>query len=281
MNRRMWWRNPVPWAVLALSLGTRPANVGELPAAQTGADLRVERFVIYTQRSDASGGVTIDVSGFVELRRRDTTSGPQLECDTRFLVGAPGLESKRNEQRVVQVECPSGRGPRCVWRELGPGTGRSVQADWSADGGALEITEWSPAAKRKGTLVAAAGATMPLYLMELLRGGQLAAGHVVVFDPLALTLAPLEVRTSWLDAAQRMGTEADVREAEAEPREARTVELRRGDGTLAARYRFVGLELVAFQWQEGSMYARRMEDAEFERLQAQHLVAVGGTRGTR
>ena len=274
----MWWRNFVSWAVLALALTSLPAGSGDVPTAQIGADLRVERFVVYTQRAQASGSATLDVSGFVELRRRETPSGPQLECDTRFLVGAPGIDSLRTVQRVVQVECPSGRGPRCVWRELGPGTGRTVQAEWSEDGGALEITEWSSAAKRKGTLVASAGASMPLYLQELLRQGQLAAGHIVVFDPLALTLEPLEVRTSWLDGTHGMGANNEEPSPEAQPREARTVELRRGDGTLAARYRFVGLDLVAFQWQEGSMYARRMDEAEFESLLSQH---VGGTTTAR
>lgn len=275
----MWWRNPLSWTVLTLALLTRPAQEFDLPAAQTGADLRVERFVLYTQRAAESGRavgvVTIDVSGFVELRRRETANGSQLECDTRFLVGAPKLDQKRNVQRVVQVECPSGRGPRCVWRELGPGTGRSVQAEWSTDGGALEITEWSPSAKRKGTLVAAAGASMPLYLLELLRKGQFAAGRVVVFDPLALTLEPLEVRTAWLDSSGGMGARSAEFDADAEPREARTVELRRADGTLAARYRFVGLDLVAFQWQEGSMYARRTGEAEFESMLSQHVLDTG------
>ena len=277
----MWWRNSVSWALLALACASLPPQEGDLPAAQTGADLRIDRYVIYTQRPAENGGITTDVSGFVEMRRRETSNGPQLECDTRFLVGAPGLDMLRTVQRVVHVECPSGRGPRCVWRELGPGTGRSVQAEWSEDGGSLEITEWSTAAKRKGTLVAAAGASMPLYLIELLRQGQLAAGHIVVFDPLALTLEPLEVRTFWLDGSHRMGAKDEEHALQAEPREARTVELRRGDGTLAARYRFVGLDLVAFQWQEGSMYARRTDEAEFESLLSQHVIGTANLHPDR
>jgi len=270
-------------SLLSLCLAAQPAGEEELPGAQTGAGLRVEHFVIYTRRTQSDGSAALDVSGFVALRRRETADGSQLERDTRFLVGDFGLDARRSVQRVVQVECPAGRGPRCSWRELGSGTGRTVQADWTDDGSALEITEWSTAAKRRGTLVASAGASMPLYLLELLRNGRLVAGHVVAFDPLALTLEQLEVRTTWLDDNRRLGVgtvgdDAVATTADGAPPAARTVDLVRTDGTLAARYRFVGLELTAFQWQEGPVYARRMSEAEYESLLSQHT-GEGTTAG--
>jgi hypothetical protein len=265
----MWLRCLLP---LFLCASIPPSPDGPdtaLPPAMTGADLRLERFVIYTKRVEAGRTPTVDVSGFVELRRRDTPSGPQLECDTRFLVGAIGANERRFVQRVVHVEGPEGSGPRCLWREIGPHSGRSVQAEWSKDGRALEITEWSSGPKRKGTLIVSGAASMPLYLEELLRNGRMTAGNVVVFDPLALTLEPLEVKTVWLDESEHIG-EDDPGIEGAAPRAVRTIELVRTDGSLAARYRFRGRDLVAFQWQEGPTYARVVDASEFETLLALH-----------
>ncbi len=51
----------------------------------------------------------------------------------------------------------------------------------------------------------------------------------------------------------------------------RTSELRRADGSLAARYRFRGRELVAFQWQDGGSFARAVDEAEYERLSSANV----------
>jgi hypothetical protein len=295
-------------------------------------ELRIERFVLERRSTDENGRTRTDVAGFVEWRRRDDAAGPQLELDARFLRGPVGVADL---QRVLQVECLTERGPRCVWREVGPGSGRSVQAEWSEDGGALDIVEWSAAGKKRGTLVASGGVSMPLYLAELVRAGRITAGPVTQFDPLARTLEPLMVRTVWLEdvddadvdshvdpaaphvdraaphedpAAPQNESAASARAgsgpspaAEAIPtpdahgqhgsnagdaapapvRQQRTVELLRADGTLAARYRFAGLDLVSFQWQEGRMSARAIDAEQFDRLLAQHTPAAQGAPGRR
>lgn len=268
----MWWRSLLLfafWFTLPLAGG----GDGALPPPP-GPELRIERFVIYTRRTETGRAPTLDVAGFVEWRRRDTAEGPMLESDVRFLVGAPGPDHTRAVQRVLHVECAGERGPRCLWREIGPGAGRSVQAEWSGDGSALDVVEWSTSAKRRGTLVVSGGATMPLYLAELLRQGRLTAGHVVVFDPLALTLEPLEIKTVWLDAAAELGDakagEAPDSERGSQPA-VRTSELRRADGSLAMRYRFRGRDLVAFQWQDGETYARATSESEYQLILAQHV----------
>ncbi len=235
-------------------------------------DIRIERFVLESHTTDEYGRARTTLEGFVEWRRRDDKDGPQLELDARFLHGP---QAARDVQRVLEVECLTDHGPRCQWREVGPGTGRSVQAEWTSDGGALDIVEWSAAGKKRGTLVASGGASMPLYLAELLREGRITAGRVTEFDPLARTLEPLQVRTVWLVGADPLVAEAastgalrttDAPLVTETPKEERTVELLRPDGTLAARYRFAGLSLVGFQWQEGRLSARTVGAEEFERL---------------
>jgi len=258
-----------------------PARDDESSAASTGRDLRLEHFVL-TNRVDGR----VEIAGFVEWRKRDTPHGQQMECDARFLREPLVAGGPRDVERVLHVECLTDKGPRCLWREIGPGTGRSVQAEWSEDGRALELNEWSDAGRKRGTLVASGGASMPLYLVELLRQGGLAAGSIQRFDPLARTLEPLEVRTVWLDASGPLASAEDVGESastdpasnELDPnaasrraRAVRTVELVRNDGTLAGRYRFAGRDLVAFQWQEGSLFARAVGPEEYERLMSKHV----------
>jgi hypothetical protein len=52
--------------------------------------------------------------------------------------------------------------------------------------------------------------------------------------------------------------------SESAPAARRRAELRRDDGTLAGRYDFAGAELVAFQWHEGGVRARRANEGELE-----------------
>src|SRR5689334_9934540 len=124
------------------------------PKLAPRAELRIERFVIESHATDEHGRVHATIEGFVEWRRRDDKDGPQLELDARFLHGPTAA---RDVQRVLEVECLTDHGPRCQWREVGPGTGRSVQAEWTSDGNALDIVEWSAAGKKRGTLVASGG----------------------------------------------------------------------------------------------------------------------------
>jgi hypothetical protein len=260
--------------------GDRPApDVDEhawLPLGPA-VEQRVERFVLEARTTDEQGRARTEVAGFVEWRRRDDADGPQLECDVRFLRGSSAIGDASNVARVLQVECLTARGPRCQWREVG-GTGRSVLAEWSPDGGALDVVEWSASGKKRGTLIASGGVSMPLYLVELARAGRINAGPVTRFDPLARTLEPLMVRTVWLestseqeDCDEQHAVPAPDERTPAPARDKRTIELLRADGTLAARYVFAGLELVAFQWQEGRLAARAVDETEFERLALLHL----------
>lgn len=299
------------------------------PPLGARVELRIERFVIEARVVDG-GRTRNEVVGFAEWRRRDDDAGPQLECDVRFLRGH-AADAVREVQSVLQVECLTERGPRCQWREVGGGFGRSLQAEWSSDGGALDIVEWSSAGKKRGTLVASGGVSMPLYLAELVRAGRITAGPVTRFDPLARTLEPLMVRTVWLEREEgddqdlegepaqddseargtavqagvasegtegvdvsrceggvdegggkvRAGVDGDASAGPRPSRDVRTVELLRPDGTLAARYRFAGLELVSFQWQEGRLTARAVDADRFERLRAQHMPRAPSTGGAR
>lgn len=271
---------------------TSPDEAVYAPVA--GRELRVERFVLWRR----TGGPTSRpaVAGFVEWRKRETGSGPQMECDARFLRGGEDATNSADVERVLHVERLTDYGPGCVWREIGPGTGRSVQAEWSADGRALDLAEWSAAGKRRGTLVAAGGASMPLYLVELLRQGGLASGRIVRFDPLARTLEPLEVRTVWLEEGGPLAEPEHLSEGDSDRGEAttpdavggasptgprtavRTVELVRADGSLAGRYRFRGHDLVGFQWQESDLVARAVSPDEYARLEQLHAPAPAAAR---
>ena len=238
-------------------------------AALNGSDLRVEHFVLQRKTTDASGRATSEVAGFVEWRRREAEHGVQLECDTRFLRGKLAIDGARDAQRVLHVECLTETSARCVWRELGPGSGRSIQGEWSRDGGALDIAEWSPSGTKKGTLVASKGVVMPLYLTELVRHGRVTAGTITAFDPVARTLEALTVRTLYLGGPEHSGSE-QLDDSAPSSRGLRTVEFVRADGTLAGRYRFAGVDLVAFQWQEGGLFGRRVDAEEYARLFAQN-----------
>jgi hypothetical protein len=235
----------------------------ELAISALSKDLRVERFVLERTTLDARGRTAVDVVGFVERRRLVAEKGVQLECDVRFLR-TPNTDGTRDSQRISHVECHGETGPRCLWRELGPAGGRSVAAEWSRDGRALDVVEWGPGGTQRGTLVGARGVVMPLFLAELVRDGKLASGSVTVFDPLGRTLEPLWVRT--------------IYDAESSKR---VVELTRGDGTLFQRFTFGGVDLVSFQWQEGNLVARRVERDEYDREIARNSpseVEVGGPK---
>ena len=52
----------------------------------------------------------------------------------------------------------------------------------------------------------------------------------------------------------------------------RTVELRRDDDSFAGRYVFDGTQLIAFQWQSGRRWARRIDESEYRDYLAQWSV---------
>jgi hypothetical protein len=262
--------------------------------ASPGSDVRLERFVL--ERTPAGAARPV-VEGFVEWQRRDLANGIQLECDMCFLCTSATKGGTRELQRVLHVERLTENGPRLVWRELGPGTGRSLLAEWTPEQAGLRVTEWSRPETKRETLFVQAGAVLPLYLAELLRHGRLAAGELHVLDPLQRKLETVTVTTIYPieppsgppsdpTGEPSRGPNSDLgggpnHGRNDAPRGRRTVELRRADGTLAARYGFVGAELLSFQWQDGGLAARRVEADEFERLRTAALPITTPARAPR
>lgn len=183
---------------------------------------------------------------FAEWRSSLTAKGWHLELVVHF--PAEGI-------RVYAVECLTEHGPRLVWREVCPRAGRTLLADWTEGGERLRAREWAADGSLRESCDASRGAVLPLYLVELLRSGQLSQGAQLVFDPLGRALERQSIRTSYAKEVTNEGRSAF----------ARVVELAREDESLAARYVFQGAELVRFQWQEGGWIARRIDGEEYLR----------------
>ncbi len=235
----------VSWLPLGLALLlAAPGSSGPDADAASGGPptaLRVEHFLF-----EEPDGVP---AGFAVWRRRDGPRGLQLERELRFLDPARAGA----EQGVFHVECLERTGARLVQREIGPG-GRALLAEWLPPDGALRAFEWGGCGARREVLATDRGATVPLYLVELLRDGSLAAGRLRCFDPLAREVVELDVRTVFEPRAD-VGAGPPVR----------AVEMRRLDGTLFLRLWFQGTDLSAFQLQDGGSRARRIPADEYER----------------
>ncbi|HJP01616.1 MAG TPA: hypothetical protein QF764_07605 [Planctomycetota bacterium] len=188
------------------------------------------------------------VRGLVEWRRRRAEGGWQLEIEVLYPL---------EDLRLLGVECLTEKGPRLVWREVSRGAGRTLMAEWCDDGGGLRVLDWGTDGVLRERTDAREGAVMPLYLLELLRAGRATAGEFLVFDPLGRALEPLTAHTTHLAREGGVGF-------------ARRVELRRADGTLAGRYLFAGASLEEFQWQAGSVRARRIGVLEFAERRARY-----------
>lgn len=191
----------------------------------------------------------------------------------RIRVGRRELESEltfaregraRGLVRVFSVEELFLDRASLSWREVGDDSARTLQVEWPASADGFDVVEWGNGERQREHLTSREGALLPHYLLELLRRGRLASGRVPCFDPLARTIDTLEIRTSYL-----WGAEQD--------RRARTVELVRLDGTLAARYRFVGTRLVALQWQEGGALGRAVSEAEYQSALVTLAASTGGS----
>ena len=230
----------------ALAGGGAPGPGGAAPGPLRDGPERVERFLVLGEgvaRASAGAGelpAGLEQArrrgelGLVELRRRRVDGGWQLEQDIAFpLEGV----------RVMAVECLSEASPRLVWREITPRGGRTLFAEWRERSEALRVVEWGLDGSLRESLETGRGAVMPQYLVELAREGGLSAGEFEVFDPVtgALEAWTLSQRYS---AASEPGEETEL---------LRELELRRRDGTLAARYRLRGAELVELSWQEGGL----------------------------
>jgi len=204
-------------------------------------EVRVEQFVL----EDADG----KLAGFALWRRREGTRGIQLERELRFRSSdEPGVETG-----LFHVECLERTGSRLVQREVGSG-GRAVMAEWAQVGGALRAFEWGPCGTKQEVLAVDESAALPLYLSELARTGQFAAGRIGCFDPQSRAVVELDVQTRYVTDA-------------ANPSATRRVELRRADGTLYLEMLFTGVELSGFRLQDGGPWGRRVTDEEARGLQ--------------
>ena len=215
---------------------------------------RSESFAFW-QPSKTNGVETL--AGYAQWRRRDLTDGSaQLELELLFVRGSRGDERRR----VVHVEHLGDDGPHLVWREIAAKGGRTLSLALRRDGTGWNCEEWEGAASLATTLDASAGAALPLYTLELVRTGQLAAGPCSVFDPLTRAFEHLSLSTNHrLEASSPTKTDSEPAVSE------RQAEFVRTDGTLAGRYVFRGRSLESFQWQEGGAIARRISAEDYER----------------
>lgn len=180
------------------------------------------------------------------LRRLPIPGGQQLELDIQFFVAEGQFVTEG--ARVLHTERSTPHGTTLVWREILPGAGRTVSARPTHDGTALALREWAGRLALQTELPSSPGWTLPLHLLELARSGAALPASVQLFDPLARQLEVLDLSASEPSASVRR------------------VDLNRDDGTFAARWLLVGGELVGFQWQGGSLLARRIALDEYDRL---------------
>jgi hypothetical protein len=244
---------------LAAFLALAGVRTGRVPARSTAPEVRLEHFVLEMRGSEAAGAqpAVRDV-GLVCLRRRPIEGdehGMQLECECLFRRDADEGEP----EHVLAVELLSTEGPRLVWREWGPGRARALTADWTKDGKGLHIVESCRGGAPREILSAGEGAVLPLYLLELARGGGVTSGKYRRLEPLSRDLETVDLSTSY-----RVEAGANLR----------VVELTREDGSLAGRFEFQGTELVSFQWQEGDLVARKITAQEYAERSARPAAAA-------
>jgi hypothetical protein len=195
--------------------------------------------------------------GLAVLHRREVDGGWQLEQDVAFPFA---------DVRLMAVECLDPKSPRLVWREVTPGGGRTIFAEWTAESERLKAVEWGMDGSLRESISTVRGAVMPQYLLELGRSGRLAAGRFEVFDPISAELETWSVELSYRRRPEPGGSVTDGVVGGAEY--IRRLEFRREDGSLAGRYDFDGTTLERFQWQEGSLVARRISPAAYEDLRS-------------
>lgn len=219
----------------------------ELPALPArGEEPRIEHFLL--ELPVARGVQTVGALRWIARRQ-----GNRVEFEWELDFPAENL-------RLLAVELLGPDGARLTWRELQGSTSRSLVVEWSPTGKEIVLRDWARDGALRETRSVASGAVMPLYLLELARAGSLAHGEFPVFMPTERALAHLELSTKYLLGD---GAETGVPQGSA-GRAVREVELRRGDGSLAGRYRFRGEELASFEWQENGIRGRRVEREAYE-----------------
>ncbi len=190
-------------------------------------------------------GALTELVGFAVLRGSGAGEGRQVELDLRFL---------ERGTRVLQVERGDAGRTGMTWRELRATDGRTLHVEREAGAAAVSLREWSGPRLVRSEIPAAPGACLPLELLERIRAGGIEAGALSVLDPLSRGFESLDLRLERLP-----------RPDSAPGAELRRAELVREDGTSAGRYLFEGTELLAFQWQEGGLRARRVEREDYLR----------------
>lgn len=235
--------------------------VGGAFATGGGApSLRVERFVVdgpFDARSTSSSGAILEAvpAAVVRFSARGTAGALELESDITF-----ARESReRGSVRVMAVEELAADGAELTWREVSPGAGRSLHAQWREREDALDVVEWGNGPRLREELWSDEGALLPLYLLELLRQGRMTSGTVPCFEPLSRSIERYTITTSYA-GDPGCGLEGALGE--------RVVELVRTDGSLAGRYRFRGTRLSGFQMRAGGEWARAVDEAEYDAARA-------------
>lgn len=227
-----------------------PAPAPEADEGPALAETRVEHFLVEWTDPAAPPGTDAAatrqarrdrVVALVRLRRGWVNGDLQLETDYDDLL--EGVRLSAHERLGARVS-------RLVWRERTPGRGRTLRAEWSPDGSALETAEWDVGGRRPRSASLEEGGVLPQYLVDLARTGRVVSGRFRVFDPLAARLELQELSTCY--------------ETDEDGRMARVVRLRRADGTLAGEYRFEGRALKAFRLQDGRLRARAVDREQWE-----------------
>ncbi len=231
-----------------------PVPVPSAPAPEDSseaAEALVEHFLVEWTDADvalpaAEGPGTHQarkdrVVALVRLRRGRVNGDLQLEMDYDDLL--EGVRLSSHERLGADVS-------RLIWRERTPGRGRTLRAEWSPDGSALETAEWDVGGRRARRASLEEGGVLPQYLVDLARTGRVVSGRFRVFDPLAARLEVRELSTCY--------------ESDPDGWMRRVVRLRRADGTLAGEYCFDGRRLVSFRLQDGRIAARAVDRESWE-----------------
>lgn len=158
------------------------------------------------------------------------------------------------DTRVIHIERLHPNVRRLVWREVRPGSGRTLLVNWSLHAG-MRSTETIGGAIVRRDHDVSRGAFLPLYLVDLARERNAFDGAFRVFQPLARAIEDVHLET-WVE----IGSGGAPGEADRF-----VLSMRRSDGTSAGRYAFEGERLVAFQWQRGGPVAREISRNEYDR----------------
>lgn len=243
-----------------------------LAAVPAERRVRAEFFLVEeAPAADLPGEDAVETApvALVAWRRVRSESGELLERDVYFRED--GIRIRHSERLATHV--PGGL-PRLVFRELRRKGGRTWLAELDRAQRRVEITEWGGVHALHEVWHFDAGVQMPLALLELVRAGLVSGGRFECLEPLVGGTAAVFVTThpglvgadGWVPA----GLAALLARGAAD----RTVELRRGDGSLAGRFVFRGRELLASQWQAGGAWAYRIDAADYHRLLESWLQAV-------